>query len=679
LALLLAAVGVLGCEAGEGAGDASDSQADASPGQFGTAALSAEVRLANDAFSTIVPELRSYATSGSALARGDLWAQVCADASCDDVLASVRAADGVGVLLSTGFTTSVAVEGLPAGDHYVRWVLDSEYSQSLEGAWSDEGGPGHLDLLSLSQPAEASTAGGQGPLAKRVTLSSSAPTEFGEVVMGHVLLQSPRPQPSEEPGRLLALSTGGPSAGGANFRNRLRDVNLQQWSSVDRGSPKIDGADFSGDLCALLPGPSGLAFAVGVVTHGAYVFGLETATGQWSDRQPVFIPHPDCAGDTPDTCPADVDPERTPAMCRGVFHTVGGRDLLLLIESAGAGSAPTTQSYPLAVVDVTDFAILGGALIQRYRVGEHPLLPSDRVFRAVGAWDNTVYLVEPSWSQALIESARSQGSPAFTRVWQLELAADGSIDFDGATYFGAGTADDDCGSQLQWSPALTVIARGGSAEVWVGTDTSVRLHNTAGGLLQEFDTSSYGGLITSFATAPDGAAVYALPACKSYTEKSSVPLGLGGDTTALDRHAVAIFATGTGGAVGLLTVGRDHDGDGDADAGIDLEYLHLKQHLLRWCPTCTGVVPPTAYTGPRLVSTGASVVMWGAGSAQFGASSSGLGQVGDLGVFDVTERRGAVFRDFDVWSHGPSARWGFPLAPESSQDLSVGDVIYVAP
>ena len=96
-------------------------------------------------------------------------------------------------------------------------------------------------------------------------------------------------------------------------------------------------------------------------------------------------------------------------------------------------------------------------------------------------------------------------------------------------------------------------------------------------------------------------------------------------------------------------------------------------------------MPPTSYTGPEIAVGERGLFLRGTGMQGDGAASinsSGLGQVGDLGVYDLASGRGVMFRGFTLMLDGPSARWGFDLEPKTksklySDDVSVAALLYV--
>ncbi len=638
-----------------------------------TSTLTAKVRLAKDLPNQLADLFRSYYTAGSAHAKGDLWLELCDDAACKKVVASKKV---LNYMFSSGFPKEVSVEGLPAGTFHARFGLDTAYGQGYAGSYDQQKGFGPMDLVQsegadprpkpLDNPKAATT---------KITLAADSKATLGDVVLGTMLFSDPSFPPTSEKGTLLA------AASGAGYRNQIDVLDLESYALSSPVVPKVKGKAFEGDLCGFVQGQGSQVYVLGVGNQGAYVFSFDSTSRTFASSEPLSIPHPDCKNGS---CPAKPDPLNYPWLCRGTAVQRGGKSFLYLIDFKGAGAQPTANGYTAAVVDVTGLAQGKGSVVATYRAGSDPFITTKRIFRGVGAVGDTVYLVEPSWSRQLVDDKVVRK----TVVHAVPIAADGKLDFAKRKPTQVDPADDVCGSTNNWVPGFTVQSFGGGPKLFVGTDPGLTVLAPDGSKVGDLDLRDYGALVTSFGVAPDGKTLYAMPNCKSSTKKASVQLGTGTKRTNLDRHAVAVLDLSAGGAVpAKKETGRDFDEDGKPDGGIDMEYLYLKRDLLRWCETCTGVVPPTTYTGPDIAVGTRSLFLRGSGmqgSGEKGGSinSAGLGQVGDVGVYDLGSGKGVMFRRYNVWVDGPSSRWGFDLNPTNpvkdySDDQSVGALLFV--
>ena len=227
--------------------------------------------------------------------------------------------------------------------------------------------------------------------------------------------------------------------------------------------------------------------------------------------------------------------------------------------------------------------------------------------------------------------------------------------------------------------------------LFVGTDDSIMVFDTDGNKKGEIDTSNYGRLIASFALSVDGKTLYAIPNCKSADVKGKLNKGISSEQTDVDRYAIVALDLASTSDVPELTLTDTNFDDNDTpDGGIDLAYTYLKKHILRWVGGGTGVLPPIVYIAPEIVAGKNSIFLRGSGVQGSSAgglsdvSASGLGQVGDIGVFDITSKyEGIIFRHYIPWLNGPSGKWGLDLDPDhkykkkDDEDLSTGAILYL--
>ena len=440
--------------------------------------------------------------------------------------------------------------------------------------------------------------------------------------------------------------------------------------------PKVNGLDFAGDLCGFVRGSGSALYVLGSTAKGAYVFTYDLAKKGFVIAQPVPLPHPDCLDGK---CPSVPDPGSLPWLCKGVRVPVGDKDRLYLIDGKGAGGQTQTTSYPMVSLEMIPAG--GGKFLKLHLLNESPFLTGKRLFRGIEVFENALYLLEPSWSKQLEDDAKKAGVPAQAAIHKVPLhPVSGLPEWDKRTAFSAGQGKEKCEGSTPLVPAFAKVSIGGAERLVVGNDAALGVYDFEGQALGEVDLLPYGRLAVAAAVSPDGQSLFVLPGCKSAKLKAKVKLGIGTKTLALDRHAVMVLDL-AGALPTVRDAERDFDEDGVADGGVDLDFLHLKRDLLRWCEPCSGVVPPTVYTGPALVATAKALILRGTGAS---VTSSGLGQVGDLGVFDLQTGKGLVFRKHSLWLDGPSARWGFDIQPEVAAktpqfDQSVSALLYVAP
>lgn len=636
-------------------------------------AVKAKVRLAK-ATNPLVDLLAPYANTGSAMAKGDLYLQLCDDEACTKVVSSTKV---INYMFSTGFPKEVQVGGLKPGTYHARFGLDTAKSQGLAGDFATQKGFGQLDVLQVASP-EAKLPKGQNPppATKKITIGATGAVDMGEVVLGSLVFQSPAFAPTTEQGFLLSATSGSGS-----YRNRVSVLDLSTYKLATPMVPKLGGKDFTGDLCGFVKGTGSTAYALGVGEKGAYVFAFDTDKRAFASGEPVWVPHPDCKADG--TC-GTLSPNGYPWLCRGTYAERGGKKMLYLVDYKGAGALPVPMGRHMAAIDVTKLdAGGGGSVVASYGVGAAPFLTNKRLTRAVAYAADKLYVLEPSWSKALVDDK----VPLKNTIHVLPLLADGKVDFAKKTSFQVGTADDTCGATNNAMPAFGLYNFGGAPRLFVGTDNALELVNLDGKSAGSIDTTTYGVLPTSLALSPDGKTLYAMPNCKSSKNKARLLKGTSTtDRFTLDRHAVVILDLTSGGATpALKETSRDFDEDGTPDGGIDLEFLYLKRDLLRWAPDAGGSVPPTVYTGPEIAVGNGSLFMRGSGIQGNGGSSissSGLGQVGDVGVYDLGKGRGVMFRNYNIWLDGPSSRWGYDLEPKTTSkdpgdDISVAALLYV--
>jgi len=629
----------------------------------GSATLTAKVKLVKDFPLQVHDLLKQYLTSPDYIYRGDLYLELCADADCKTSVTKKKVMEGE--LFSTGFAKDVSVAGLPAGKFFARFGVDTKYSQEYDGGLDKTGGFGPMDVLQVGKDVTEVDHGVNPPAATaEVELSEASPADLGDVLLGHIIFEDPAFPPPPEDAYLLVAASGTDV-----FRNHIKVVDLAKYETLDPVVLKYKGADFEGDICGFVRGQGDWIYVIAVGAAGAYVFPFDTKSRVFGSAEPVLIPHPDYkeGGDT-----SGLDPEKHPWPCRGVAIQKGNREFLYLIAFKGAGALTNSAPYPLVIVETTGMTTgAKGQVVAKLDKDADPFFDTSRIIRGVATDGQTLFLLEASWSKLVDKDT----------VYAFSVGDDGKV--TKVNQWDSGTAEDRCDSTNNWVPAITVVSWGGQPKVIVGNDEDISIYDTTGTLVSKIDTTGYGRLITSFSLSPDGKTLYAMPNCKASGVHASVAAGVKGKRVDLDRHAVVEIDLNSDPAKPtLLHTDRDHDGDGNKDGGIDLEFLYLKASLLRWCEACSGVVPPTAYTGPEVAAGSGVLVLRGTGIQSAEKNSSGLGQVADIGIYDLASGKGVMFRDYQIWLDGPSSRWGFDLNPANkakdySDDVSTAAMIRV--
>ena len=628
------------------------------------ASLSARLRLSEGFPNQVVPAYRRYLTGGTAAIKGgDLILELCGDRGCGQVAAHFVVEEGT--VLGNETAHRITLEGLPAGNWFARFGLDTTMSRRKAGAYGLDDGFGPFDVLQLADSSALPTLG-DNPAAGTVAITLREGTRFdlGEVVLGSIVFEEISRPPAAEEGWLLAASSGD-----EGYRNVLRRVDLRSYEVDEIYALAFAGEEgvFRGDICGLVPAEDGLVYVIASRLDGAYISAFDATTMSFLPAKAVHVPHPAVESG------AKMEPDMVPWPCRGTVVSMEGRRFLYLVSFKGAGARTSSQPYPLVAVEVTGMSGPGETgLVAAYDESVMPFFNRSRVLRAAASDGSSLFLLEPSWSKLADQ----------TTIWSLALLPGGTLS-EPYRSFSAGYAGDTCGAANNWPPAMSLVSWGGTERLAVGSDDGLHVFDTSGEQVSFLDLRGYGSLVTSLAVSPDRSRLYALPSCKSSTSKATLQRGLGPERSELDRHAVAVVDLGSDPAdPALLFEDRDLDGDGESDGGVELEYLQLNQRLLHWCPDCPGALPPTTYAGPEIAAGARSLFLRGGGGEGDEIGVSGLGRSGDVGVFDVGAGHGVLFRGTNPWIDGPDARWGYDLDPASpgrglSDDVSVSALVFV--
>jgi hypothetical protein len=230
-------------------------------------------------------------------------------------------------------------------------------------------------------------------------------------------------------------------------------------------------------------------WVLGFSARDGHIFRYDTRARAFTDTPPITIPAP-------------VGNDSRVSLCRGVFINRADRDYLVLIEFEGAGALDTAQTYPLAIIDITDPInpiTTPYATGQGIFAGDTPEVSP--VLRGIATDGTHAYVITPSWR------TRSDG-----RGRLYTLAIDPATGAPTRLHtVDAGLAEDRCNSTLHFVPALAVAPMGRvgvapTPHVFVGTDTHLHIYDaatlangTADAPIARIDTTAYGTLPTTIA------------------------------------------------------------------------------------------------------------------------------------------------------------------------------------
>lgn len=679
-----------GGAAGSGgtAGGAGNGGAAGSGGSGGTTSvdlvdvtIQADVLLANNFGLQLDPLFRAQFSAGSQMARLKLFARFCTDADCSDPVAivpiNVPGADGNGrYVFSTastsgnGFAKSVTIPQAPVGTFYLQIVGDSEASETWgKGACSDVNDcPGDVDVVQMDgfqvQHTGVGSSDNPSPYAQQVTVTGAGQSQAlsGTQYLGHIRVSGDEiwtPAPADNGTLVVATSNAADNA--RNFIG-LIDLSDASASPGATGSSSYtlqkNGSDFPGDVCALIPG-GGSLYAVAVDSSGANIFELSASTGlQVSDSPIVTI------------APSDPNNANTyPWPCRGVYAEKGGKKHLYLVQFKGAGALDTSLPHPFYYVNVSD------------KTASTPLdTYSNWAWRdiAVDSSASKLVAVDMNWSK----DAQNNGV-AFNRLVPIALGSDGTPGAVGSVVTTDLKSDNQCGSTNHWPSGLMTHAVGGSERLLVGHDRGVAVYDPSSlSKAQDLELLSFGNLFSQVASSPDGNTLYALPQCKADNSQHNWTLPYGASTEAADKNLVAVLDP-SGSSLAVKATSIDVNGDGTHDHGVDLDYYRIKNYIRSFDTTMS--IPPVVYTGPRIAVGNSMLFVRGTGIQGNGSSSissSGLGQVQDVGFFDLSTGDGVVFDQYMPFFDGLSANagagpgiWGYDVRP--GKESSVGALYYI--
>jgi hypothetical protein len=392
---------------------------------------------------------------------------------------------------------------------------------------------------------------------------------------------------------------------------------------------KGDGT-FQGDVCGMVRAGETL-YAVAIDNDGANIFTLDAATGLQTSSTPVVT--------IPPSNPADA--ETYPRPCRGVMAD----GVLYLVEFKGAGALTSSRPHPLYVVDVangTHATPMDGFQLNAWRSV------------AVNREGNRLFLLDPSWS---VDSVNR--GVLMNRIYVATITAPGQLETP-VPFTTQTRSDDNCESTNHWPGTLVVADVGGVESLLLGHDLGVETYDARDlSWTGSVDMTSFGRLFGQLTAAPGNPTrLYAVPQCKALTANSDFTLPYAGGTEPSDKNLVAALDA-SGETLVVAATNLDINGDGTFDHGIDLDFWAVKA-FIRGAGSLLPI-PPVVFTAPQVAVGRTLLFVRGTGIQGNGStslSSSGLGQVQDVGFFDLSTGAGLVFNGYMPWRHGLSAEAG---------------------
>jgi len=666
-------------------------------------AFTIQVRRPKNYPSEIVDELRKYLTTNSMLANGSLFARFCGDQDCKKPLLLVKFAEVKSPL--TGKVYEFEVPYAPVGESWMQVIFDTEYSKKYGDPCNGlDNCPGPFDVLStgvdtITPNANGSPKSNPEPISYQINAGNDNAPKVDKVfnIGSFVFDRSFYISPKDEDAPLFVTSSGEDS-----YRNVVRIVEMKGGSyNVSKIDIKKDNAPFKGDLCGMVPGDADDVYVLGYGAsqsdYNGYVFRLVKEEGSWKQDQSEIV-----------TVNGEKDNEPHP--CRGVLVKRGDKKFLYMVEFKGAGGKGSALPYPVMGIDLNSNALVeyGNNL---------PIKDSaaNRAITGITSDNKYVYVIQASWS-----GVNDKPEDRVNKVWRFKIGDDGklsTVDENSGRPTpiiseGDFNNDDVCPDTNQYPPAFASYMSGDKKYLVVGTKDSLVFYDidkfgaqgvTSPGAtdsgadnpkVTEIKLGEFGRFFTSVSFSPDGKKMYALPVCTS-EHNMSIQKGLDPQSRFdVNRQLIAVIDI-TKDQPSLIDgteegMKRDFDEDGQPEpyGSIDLQFTNIKKNILRWVEDATGALPPIAYIGPEIAVGGNNVFLRGAGVEGKGGGVSGLGQVADIGAFDIQSGNGIVFRNYVPWLNATGkgedvtdlsagSYWGIDLDPKMRM-LSTGGLLYYA-
>jgi len=222
--------------------------------------------------------------------------------------------------------------------------------------------------------------------------------------------------------------------------------------------------------------------------------------------------------------------------------------------------------------------------------------------------------------------------------------------------------------------------------------------------VQGFNNALFGGGVYDMVLSPDGDTVWAVTGNKSRIMHSVIshePIGeLGDMRITVDRHALLPIDISADVPGDLPVVNADYtttnrddfdgvppDGINDLmtpaeDPGIDIRAMFLKAYYVFWNRSLSGSLPNPFPVGPTIAVANNTVWLRGAGADLGDEGPSGLGQNGNLGVFDLDAQRAVLWPPEEMEFYPPflglkQMLFGFDLTPARDITVATAGILYI--
>lgn len=638
-----------------------------------------QVIMANNFGNQLDDMYKPYLTASSTMNRVSIFARFCHDPECEEVAFVLpgtiggqefgeRYSLGTASLSGGGFSQEFVIPDVPeGGDWYFQLIGDPERRElaGMGNCMDDlEDCPGTLNILQADHfqitgtrtDERGRTNPGAGTTA--IFLDEDFPVaEIDDTIyLGHIVLPRSIVVPEMEggSGRFIV----GASNQDDTDRNTiyLYDLSLRDndIEPVKATTLTWEGEDYDGTICGAIQHEDTI-YVMASSQWDVGIFELDAETLEQRGDEPIADIEVDLGSD-----------DDHPWPCSGTYAEVDGNGFLILAQKFGAGSDPDSGSWPIYLVNLDEDIDPWDRITYHFEEELGEAAVRSVVF---DHYTNTAFFYDMNWSK----NAEDLG--ASNRIFHAPLNADGT--FGALQSFQTQTfANEGCGGALTYPSFLGYAEFEGAGILLAGHDDGVKAYwaddlTVAG----QIDLQQYGSLYTHFAQNSAGE-IYALSMCKSATHKFQIEHA-GPGTVDTNRHMMPVLQFRVQRRqlrFEVVQTGFDTDEDGTPDHAIDIGFFDLKRYIRSYGGGMP--LPPIAYTGPSMALAGDFVVMRGSGIQGGGGaavSSSGLGQVGDVGVFDTRTGHGVLFRDYIPFFDGASGRWGVSML--EGRDASTGFVL----
>ncbi len=694
------------------------------PATVGRAGLTFKALLGPDPKSQFDGAAKPFIPEDTSTDRGDLLLLLCAAENTDCTDPIVRRVDkddqnewpldiGGPAPLQENFGPQITVADLPAGTYRLMVVYDSLDSQRRDHGWDDDfetdevawGGLVSETDLMLSSDAPSAREN-PAPQTLEVTLSDDETLDLGELTLSHYHERKLSEPPASDTGVLVV---------GNKTDNAMRIVALGDYTVEDVGGgghdiPLVDGEgnEIGGSMCNVIEGPQDTVYA------------LFTASGTGSDEAGFAAQFDVRTREQVGGLVSFPLGTAQAGPCRAVWHEHDGEDYLFAVAADSTNQGDNRGFW------YANVGSLSSGDVEATLMTMADDLLFDQPLMNVAAWQGEVYIGTTTTdmpecdgeSCLYIADLEASGRPTLrTGPQGRELYKAGSLRAD-VTVSELGGQTVSCADVEQgvyyFGLSVQRFEKTSTDYLVVGNCHSVEMVDLAAGEVVDFDPDQpgvqglvgalFGGGFYDFDRSPDGDLLWAVPANKSRFMHYPVayePTGeLGDGRITIDRHALMPIHFGAGAPGDLPSIddswGSDRDGfeglpdDGiqdyatpGFDPGIDIRGAFLKMYYLFWNRSLSGSLPNPFPVGPSIAVAPNSIWLRGAGADLGDEGPSGLGNGGNLSVFDLDAQR------LVLWPRTPQGDYyrafvglkqfvfGFDLTPERDTPVATAGLVYM--